>query len=105
MSRGEIYKLDVEQGVAIGDVQGCRELLDKWIQVSGAGAGDGFTGSLAIEITIDGTHWVVAATVTNAAELVEIPQTAFALRVNTLVAISAGGPAEAWLSGHMRHTD
>ena len=95
-SRYESYELDVREAVENGNSQGCAELIDKWLKLTGT-----FVGSFDIEVSTDGTVWSKVTTGLTAAGWTAITQTCKFVRIAT-TAYTSGTP-RAVLTGRMAH--
>jgi hypothetical protein len=80
-----------------GTPQACRDLIDKWVQLSGT-----YIASVDVEASMAGTYKKIATAVASG-DFVEIPQNAKFVRIN-VTAWTSGQPV-ATLRGRDARTD
>ena len=80
------YDLNVPQSIAVGTLLGVEPYAEKTIQVDGT-----FVATLHLDGSLDGTNWDAVTNPISTPEIVSIPHTLKAIRVN-VTAYTSGQP-------------
>lgn len=82
--RHERRSLQVKLEVATGDASVVRQLIDKWLTITGT-----FSATLQVEVSLDeGATWFITEEDVDAVGLFEIPEAASHIRIDTTVYVS-----------------